>query len=210
MFKANIKYALVLILFGVGLIIFGITAMDREPEKLKIPDDLKGVIIDSPPAVMPEFSLLTNKKQTFTNENLKGKWTLLFPGYTHCPDVCPTSLRVLDKVSNAKDLPENTQFAFMTVDPGRDTPEVMNEFVNYFNEKIIGITGDKAEIDVLAEPLGVIYDYEGDVASGDYIVNHFAAVYIFDPKGRERAYILPPHDVDKVARAFKLISDYYR
>ena len=210
MLKANIKYAIIMMLFGVGLIVFGLSAIDDEPEKLKLPDDLKGVIIDSPPAIMPSFSLLTNKGEAFTNENLKGKWTLMFPGYTHCPDVCPTSLRVLDKVSNTQGLPANTQFAFMTVDPGRDTPEVMNDFVTYFNEKIIGLTGDKAVIDSLAEPLGIIYDYEGDVDSGDYIVNHFAAVYIFDPRGHERAYILPPHDVDKVTRSFKLISDYYK
>ena len=145
-----------MMLFGVGLIVFGLSAIDDEPEKLKLPDDLKGVIIDSPPAIMPSFSLLTNKGEAFTNENLKGKWTLMFPGYTHCPDVCPTSLRVLDKVSNAQGLPANTQFAFMTVDPGRDTPEVMNDFVTYFNEKIIGLTGDKTVIDSLAEPLGVI------------------------------------------------------
>ena len=117
----------------------------------------------------------------------------------------------LAKMRTIRDeLDGRVNIVFVSVDPGRDTPEIMDTFVSYFNEKIIGITGDKAIIDKVAEPLGVIYDYEGDVASGDYIVNHFAAVYIFDPKGRERAYILPPHDVDKVTRAFKLISDYYR
>lgn len=211
MLKPNIKFALVFILAGAGLIFFGMTAIDSEPEKLKLPDDLKGVIIDSPPAKMPKFELMTNKSEPFTNSNLQGKWTLLFPGYTHCPDVCPTSLRVLDKISNRNELPDNTQLAFLTVDPGRDTPEVMNDFVTYFNEKIVGITGDKAVIDTLAEPLGVIYDYEGDVASGEYIVNHFAAIYIFDPQGRQRAYILPPHeDVERVVRSVKLITDYYK
>jgi protein SCO1/2 len=209
MFKANIKYAVVLIVAGLGLIFFGLSAVDQEPEKLKLPEDLKGVIIDSPPTLLPDFKLVTNDNHTFTKDDLQGKWTLMFAGYTHCPDVCPTSLRVLDKVSNERGLPDNTQFVFMSVDPGRDTPQVMDDFVSYFNEGIIGLTGDKSVIDTIAEPLGIIYDYEGDVASGDYIVNHFAAVYILDPQGRERAYILPPHNVDKVSRSFKLISEYY-
>ncbi|MDH5544318.1 MAG: SCO family protein [Gammaproteobacteria bacterium] len=210
MIKTNIKIALVLMIAGFGLIYFGFSAIQSEPPKLALPEDLKGVIIDSPPADIGEFALSTHKDEIFSRKNLLGKWTVLFPGYTNCPDVCPNSMRVMDQMYKQEGLPEGTQFVFMTVDPLRDTVNVMNDFVYYFNENIIGITGEKAEIDKLTQLLGVIYDYEGDMSTGDYIVNHGASVYFIDPLGRERAYVLPPHDVERVTRAFRLVTDYYR
>lgn len=201
-------FAMALMATGALFLSFGL--LENEPAKIVFPEDLKGIIVDSPPTHIPDFKLTTHTNETFTKGDLKGKWTLMFFGYTHCPDVCPTSLRVLDGVSNDESLPKDTQYVFTTVDPGRDDVAKMKDFVTFFNESFVGLTGDKAEIDKLAERLGVIYDYEGDTSSDDYVVNHFAAVYVFDPHARMRAYILPPHDVQKVSRAFKLISDYYK
>lgn len=200
---------LAIALVGVGLLVLSFGLRETEPPKLELPEHIRGVVIDSPATQIPDFALTNQNGDVFRKANLKNKWTLMFFGYTNCPDVCPMSLRVLDGVSNQDNLPLNSQFVFTTVDPSRDTQEKMKDFVSYFNEDLIGLTGDKAEIDKLAEPLGVIYDYEGDVASGDYIVNHFAAVYIFDPQARMRAYILPPHDVQRVTEVFRLVSSYY-
>ena len=66
------------------------------------------------------------------------------------------------------------------------------------------------KIDKFVEPLGVIYDFEGDTQSDDYIVNHFAAIYIIDPQGRERAYILPPHSTKQVSQAYRLVYEHYK
>lgn len=181
---------------------------NREPAPLKVPAEMEGIIIQSPANDLPEFHLLDQDGNPITRQNFVGKWSLLFFGYTHCPDVCPTTMGVLNRLSQQADLPA-TQFVFATVDPRRDTPEVMKEFVHYFNKNFIGMTGDTAEINKFQEPLGVIYDYEGDTSSNDYIVNHVAALFIIDPRARLRAYILPPHDTKRIGDAYRLIRGYY-
>lgn len=196
-----------LLVVGVGLIVFGLSSL--EPEPLKMPEHLKGVIVESPAMKLPEFSLLDHNGNSFTNNDLKGRWTIAFFGYTNCPDFCPTSLGVMEKVSQKFQFPEDTLFIFGTVDPKRDTPAVLKEFLSFFSEKFIGLTGEKAQIDILADSLGVIYDYEGDVESDDYIVNHFGAVYLFDPKGRLRTHILAPHEVERLGEALMLSINYY-
>lgn len=182
---------------------------DSEPEKLKVPASLQGLIIDSPAAKLPDFKFTDHNGQLFDVNRFKDKWSLLFFGYTNCPDVCPASLTIMDKVSKRKDLPKNMQYVFVSVDPKRDTPEKLKDFVEYFNAKFVGATGPKSEIDKFQESLGVIYDFDGDTSSDDYVVNHFAAIYMIDPNGRERAYVLPPHSEKQVGDAFKLVYDYY-
>lgn len=132
----------------------------------------------------------------------------MFFGYINCPDVCPTTLMTMNQV--AKKLPqESINYVFVTVDPNRDSAEKLKEFVSYFNPDFIALTGKKADIDLLSKKLGVIYDYEGDIEAGSYVVNHYAAILVIDPKGRLRAHILPPHPVDKVVDAVNRIRDYY-
>ena len=199
--------SLVLLVIGVGLIIFGVASY--EPEPLKMPEHLKGVIVESPAMDLPEFSLVDQNGTAFTNENLEGRWTVAFWGYTNCPDFCPTSLHVMEKVSQKFTFPEDTLFVFGTVDPKRDTAATLKEFLSFFSAEFIGLTGEKSQIDILADSLGVIYDYEGDVESDDYIVNHFGAVYLFDPKGRLRTHILAPHEIERLGEVLTLSINYY-
>ncbi len=184
--------------------------MSSEPEKLQLPDSLKGVFIDSPPMPIPEFTLTDQDNKPFTKNNLRGKWSLVFFGFTNCPDVCPTSMSVLNKVSKLEGIPKDTQYVFVSVDPNRDRPEKLKEFVSFFNEKFIGATGTAEELKKFEEPLGVIYDFEGDTSSDEYNVTHFAAIYIMDPTGNQRAYVLPPHSLAQVGEAYKLIYQHYK
>jgi len=181
-----------------------------EPEPLKVPESLQGLFVDSPATKLPDFRFTDHNGKLFDVSRFKNNWSLVFFGYTNCPDVCPNSLSIMDKISKQDGLPKNMQYVFVSVDPKRDTPAKLKEFVEYFNADFIGATGPKAELDKFQEPLGVIYDYEGDTTSGDYVVNHFAAIYIIDPQGRERAYILPPHSEAQVAEAFKLVYNHYK
>jgi len=182
---------------------------DKEPPLPTIPDDLEGFIIDSPATPLPDFTLIDHHNKPFTNDNLKGKWSLVFFGYTNCPDVCPTSMTVMNQVAQLAETPKDTQYVFITVDPKRDTPEQMKSFTTYFNEAFIGVSGEKEEIDKFKEPLGVIYNFEGDTNSDEYIVTHFAAIYMIDPSGKERAYVLPPHSKEQVAKAYQIIRKNY-
>jgi len=181
-----------------------------EPDPLEVPASIQGLIVDSPATKLPAFKLTDHNGDSFDVSRFKNKWSMVFFGFTNCPDVCPTSLTIMDKVSKKADLPDNMQYVFVSVDPKRDTPDKLKSFVEYFNEKFIGATGPKAEIDKFQEPLGVVYGFEGDTNSEDYNVNHFAAIYIIDPKGRERAYILPPHSEKQVSDAFELVYNYYK
>lgn len=199
-----------LLLATLGLLVLLPTFfIDGEPELPSIPADLQGLIIDSPAVALPKFSLVDHNGKSVTNNMFIGKWSLVFFGYTHCPDVCPTTMSVMEKLKRKKSTPKDTQYFFISVDPKRDTPEVLKEYVTYFDDDFIGVTGPRKELDKFKEPLGVVYDYEGDTNSDDYIVNHFAAIYLIDPGGKQRAYILPPHSLQQVSEAYQLIHSHY-
>jgi len=201
---------IVLITLGVGAGVFLPSLIDIEPAPLVLSEKIKGVIIESPPRVLPDFNLISQNGAPFTDKELEGKWSLVFFGYTNCPDVCPTTLGTLDRVSRQQDMPTDTQYLFVSVDPKRDTVEKLNEFIGFFkNDKFTALRGEKAEIDKLTEQIGVTFDYEESGADGNYIVNHYAAIFLIDPKARVRAYILPPHDVARVTEVYRTVRNYY-
>lgn len=204
------KKNLPLILAIVGtLLLLPTFFIDSEPDILELPEELQGVFIDSPAVTLPSFSLTDHNEKPLTNDTLLGKWSLIFFGYTSCPDICPTTMGVLEKLNREPNFPKNTQTIFVSLDPKRDTAVVLKEYVGYFNDDFIGATGEKKELDKFQEPLGVIYGYDGDTSSDDYIVNHFAAIHVIDPTGKQRAYILPPHSLTQVSDAYRLIYNHY-
>ncbi len=169
-----------------------------------------GVFTVDPPISLPNFSLLDQREERFDSSRLSdGRWSLLFFGYTHCPDVCPTTLTELadayKRLGEEPSIQDQVQVTFITVDPARDTVKVMGDFVAYFDKRFNGVSGDKDQIDILAEVFGINYDYEGDIEKGNYLVNHYAGVYLVDGDGLIRGYILPPHygkEIESVVRHF--------
>ncbi|WP_249362076.1 SCO family protein [Halomonas sp. ATBC28] len=137
--------------------------------------------------MMPALDFdLVNEDGVEVDETLyEGKATLLYFGYTHCPDVCPitlakmaTALRRLDA-----DVRDQIQVLFISVDPSRDTPEVMQLYTEAFGPEFIGLTGERADIDAVANRYRVTYDYDEPDAHGNYTVTHTSAVFAFDPQG---------------------------
>jgi len=178
-----------------------------EPTPLEF-DSSMGIPVMSPPIPLPEVNLVDQHNQPFQTSTLKGSWNLLFFGFTNCPDVCPTTLNNLKQA--AKQLSQQPiRYIFVSLDPNRDSPEKLKDYMNFFNPEFTALTGNKAEIDRLSEALGVIYDYEGDTSSDDYSVNHYAAILVVDPQARLRAHILPPHSASKIVTGISLIMDYY-
>lgn len=171
-------------------------------------DNQMGVSVISPPIALPAVTLKDQHNTPFQLDELEDEWSLMFFGFTHCPDICPTTLMTLKQA--ARRLPQQgLNYVFVTLDPTRDTPATIKEFLEFFDPSFIGLTGDPQDIDRLAQRLGIIYDYEGDLESGDYLVNHYAAILVIDPRGRLRAHILPPHPVDKVVEATRRLMDHY-
>lgn len=161
----------------------------------------------TPAQIIPDYALLDHRGEDFTPARLQGHWTFMFFGFTHCPDVCPTAMALLDNVAKRAEkegLPA-PQVVFVSVDPVRDTVEQLSRYVPYFNEDFIGVTGSMVEINRLTRNLGIVYAYdEPKEPGGDYEVDHSAAILLFNPQGHYTAMFGAPHS------ATGLASDYAR
>ena len=132
------------------------------------------------------FTLAATTGATVTDRTYLGKWQLIFFGYTFCPDACPTTLNnmsvALDKLG-----PEagKLQPMFITVDPQRDTRDVMAEYLKSFDSRIVGLTGTPAQIDAVAKEYRVYVARQAPETTGDdYLVSHSAYIYLLDPRGK--------------------------
>lgn len=162
--------------------------------------------------IMPplDFSLVDENGQAVDAEDYAGKVTLVYFGYTFCPDVCPITLARLAGTLNRldDDVRDDIQVLFITVDPERDTPEVVKRYTGAFGDEFIGITGERAEIDALTNRMRVTYEYETPNKRGDYIVNHTSAVFAFDREGEAQFLIRDSHPItDAVADINRLVTE---
>ncbi|MDM8566552.1 SCO family protein [Candidatus Halobeggiatoa sp. HSG11] len=171
------------------------------------------------PIPISKFSLTDHNGEELTIANLTKKWTFMFFGYTFCPDVCPIGLVNLNEVyknlTEKEDLIEdkfkvNTQFVFVTVDPQRDTVEILKDYIPHFNKNFIGVTGKPEMIDSLTRPMGVAYRRTSEENSdGYYLIDHSASFVLIDPLGRMRATFSPPHDPKQITNDFRNMRKKY-
>ena len=145
--------------------------------------------------VMPEleFNLIDSEGTAVTSNDYSGRVRMLFFGFTSCPDVCPTALQKLNQATSGltPELQDEVLTLFVSVDPQRDTPERLAEYVNFFGEQIVGLTGDKSELRELVSRYRTTFSHEEPDAEGDYAVTHSGAVYVFDLEGNPRLLIRP-------------------
>ena len=146
----------------------------------------QGSLID-PPAPAYDIALQDTAGDHFQLSDQTGKVVLLFFGYTNCPDVCPTTMaefkQIYEKLGPDAD---RVQFVYFSVDPERDTQARVDEFVNAFNPRFIGITGDEADLEPVWQAYGVTHEKQDVGSAGGYVVNHTAAVYVIDTNGEWR------------------------
>lgn len=178
-----------------------------------------GMVVFDPPTPLPAFQLLDQDERVFGRERLRGRWSFVFFGYTHCPDICPTTLVVLREAQRLiGGADQGIQYVLVSVDPARDTAAVLRRYVAYFHPELIGATGPDAELQRLTKPLGAYYSREparaGASASApgaaatpaslpSYEVAHSAAIFLIDPQARLRALFAGPHDAARLAEGFK-------
>lgn len=166
-----------------------------------------------PARVLQSFELIDHTGAAFNLERLRGHWSFLFFGYTHCPDICPTTLNTLNALARTIDtLPEpmpTPQFVFVSIDPERDTPELLAKFVPYFNPAFIGVTGTPSSIDALTKQLSVVYLKIESDRPDSYLMDHSAALLLIDPKGNLHALMSPPFDTALMAQDFQKLTQYY-
>jgi protein SCO1/2 len=158
-------------------------------------------------AIGGPFHLVDQNGQPFTDADLRGKWHLVFFGYTHCPDVCPTTLNdlalAMDRLGKERD---KVGIVFVTVDPERDTPEAMKSYVASFDAPVTALTGTPEQV-AEAEKAYRVYSAKRPTQGGDYDMDHSAVIYVMDPQGRFTATFTPDSSPDDIAqRMQKLLS----
>ncbi|MEO7208559.1 MAG: SCO family protein [Steroidobacteraceae bacterium] len=166
-----------------------------------------GTILE-PARALADFSLIDNRGRSFGAQNLRGHWSLMFFGYTHCPDYCPTTLTTLaamEKQLRAAGSVTAPQVIFVSVDARRDTPAQLNQFVPNFDPDFIGLTAaSQSAIEALAKKWGVAVNIEY-AADGNYIVDHSAVIFVINPAGHLAAVLSGPFTVDTLRRDFRRI-----
>ncbi len=168
--------------------------------------DVEGLLWPDPKVVQP-FALRDQRGEPFTLEQLKGRWSFLFFGYTNGPDVCPTTLSMLDEVARElgkEPVPNrDVQFVFVSVDPVRDTPDVLAEYLGTFNPDFIGVTGTDGMLASLTGQFGIYVERDMPDGDGNYAVNHGSAILLIDPAGRLLGVFQSPRGPLDIAERFR-------
>jgi protein SCO1 len=162
----------------------------------------------TPSRELPDFSLIDQQGRAFGSANLRGHWSLLFFGYTNCPDFCPTTLTTLaamQKRLRAARAPVLPQVIFVSVDAKRDTPAQMAKYVPYFDSEFIGLTAaDQRSVEAVAKELGVAVIIQ-PTADGNYTVDHSGTIFVLSPDGHLTAILTGPFSVPALQGDFQHI-----
>ncbi|MBF0284047.1 MAG: SCO family protein [Magnetococcales bacterium] len=178
-----------------------------------IPTVLFATLLPEAKPLQP-FTLKDHDDKPFTLDRFKGVWTFLFFGYAHCPDVCPTSMGELALIFSKLDakpaLRANTRGVFVSVDPQRDTTELLKSYVPYFHPEFLGVTGSPDDVATFSRQVGAGYIVQPGESPEAYTIAHTSSFFLIDPKGKLTAVFSGPHDSDKVVEKYSLIREYYQ
>ena len=172
---------------------------------------ITGLLWPDPP-VLGHFELTSMTGTPLTEQALRGHWTLVFFGFTHCPDVCPTTLASLKTV--VATLHDFTPFAahhqvlFISVDPARDHAAQLKQYVTYFDPSFIAATGEAAALDNATHQFGVIYTKVATADPRNYTVDHTASLFLVDPTLKLVGVFSPPHDAADISRRIRGIVEF--
>ncbi|MBC8212314.1 MAG: SCO family protein [Gammaproteobacteria bacterium] len=160
---------------------------------------------------LPAFELTDHNGRPFNNKTLEGQWDLLFFGYTHCPDICPDSLQMLNNMVSQIDDPKllkKLRISFISIDPERDDLDQLKTYVTYFNKHFISARADIDELKPLTSALGILHTIDKSADAETYDVSHSGTFILIDPQGRYTGVFSPPHDSAKLAHDVSGIINY--
>lgn len=176
------------------------------------PKESRQATLSGEAAVHSDFTLTDHTGKRVTEVDFLGRWQMVFFGFTYCPDVCPTTLAymatVLDTLGETAD---KIVPLFITVDPSRDTPKVLTDYVSAFHHRLVGLTGNEVDVAAAADAFRVYYErMEEDSAPDGYLMAHSANIYLMTPEGRFEAVFRegdqPP---EEMARKIQNIMEKY-
>ena len=183
-------WSAVLVAVAIGA---GVAFYERSQEPLVL---RAGTALPEPRA-LPAFALVDQAGRPFGLPRFEGRWSLLFTGFTHCPDVCPTTLALMSEL-NRRVARDDLQFVFLSVDPERDTPDAVARYLAHFDAALVGATGARAEMERLTAGLGLA-QVRNPGGRDEYTVDHSTAFVLIDPEARLSGYFSAPHERDALA-----------
>ena len=207
MSKRNIIFIL-FILFGISGLF---TYFQSLPSLLEKKPTLATGKILARPMEIDQFELIDQNNAAFNNKSLEGGWTVVFFGYTNCPDVCPTTIYKLAEIKNViKEKLPSTDFntVLVTLDPDRDSAKRLDEYIGYFDETMIGVTGTYENIQSFTSSLSVFYQRINKEEGYDF--NHTASIFVFDKNGLLFATMSPANTIGELTEDFYTILNNFQ
>jgi protein SCO1/2 len=170
---------------------------------------LKSVRLIEPARPIADFQLTRSDGSALTAMQLRGHWTLVFIGFSHCPDVCPTTLASLAQAQKAWEAvaeDHRPRLLFVSVDPERDTPKALGDYAHFFHPATIAATANEPALGEFAKALGLVY-MKVPQANGDYDMDHSATLVLLDPQGRQAGLVRPPLQAKDIAADITLLAE---
>ncbi|MDC1436779.1 SCO family protein [Gammaproteobacteria bacterium] len=167
-----------------------------------------GLYVYDEPRPINEFTLIDHNGNTVDSTLLQDKWTLIFFGYTYCPDICPLTMATLNQFSalleNSGEYAEDTQVFMVSVDPQRDSVEKLRDYVGYFNDDYLGLTGEYIEIFKFSSQLNIAFAYTPG-ADDEYLVSHSGEIALINPNGLFHGFFKLPHNPESMATNYAVV-----
>ncbi|MFW2372233.1 MAG: SCO family protein [Gammaproteobacteria bacterium] len=175
---------------------------------------IQGAIL---PSARPlrDINLYTANGLAFSKKDFEQHWSLVFVGYTHCPDVCPNTLSVLSQVSSLMEEQQLNppRIIFISIDPQRDKPELIDQYVKYFNQAFIGVTGNEKELASISQQLSVVYakapGADGLITEDNYLMDHSSSLILINPKAQVQSFLTAPHTPMQIIDSIIRTQVYY-
>ncbi|WP_312713874.1 SCO family protein [Stutzerimonas nitrititolerans] len=188
-----------LVALVIGLTVYRVLNSERQIDPTQMLD--AGIVILPQGRDMPKLTLTNQDGEPVQVDQLEGKWTLLFFGYTFCPDICPATLAELRQLRSQlpDEVREQLRPVLVSVDPARDTPEQLKQYLEFFGEGFLGLTGTLDDIQTLANGVGIPF-IPGDTSRENYTVDHSGNLVIIGPDGRQHGFIRAPLKVQKLSQ----------
>ena len=204
----NIKLTVVGLLIFIAIIVAGFVNKISQPRVMTDSElKLNGAFMFDTPRALPAFELTDHRGEAFTVGRLKDQWTLVFFGFTYCPDICPTTMAFLARFKKELEgLPEHdsTRVVMVSVDPARDTPQRLAEYVPYFHPGFTGVTGEFLDIHRFATALNT--PFRKVPGQGEnYLVDHSANVVLINPRGDYHGFFKAPLDLAKLKVTYRSV-----
>lgn len=203
----SIPLVVVAVLSGIWL---GFSTQDKGTSSSSATPKIQGAILPVARA-LTNIQLYTKNDQAFTLGDIKGHWNLVFVGYTNCPDVCPNTLSVINQVDILMKEQELSppRVIFISIDPDRDKPELIDQYVKYFNKDFIGVTGEEDNLKSIARQLSVVFSkapgVDGTIGNDNYLMDHSSSLILLNPKAEVQSILTAPHTpmqmIDSIIRS---------